>query len=54
MNKPFAFSLFYDLDLVVSQTGNEVEHRNVRFSMKRKGKYSRIAFFAKITLLIIL
>ena len=25
MEKPFAFSLFYDFDLVVSQIGNETE-----------------------------
>ena len=25
MGKPFPFSLFYDLDLVVSYTGNEME-----------------------------
>ena len=30
MRKPFVFSLFQDLDLVVSQNGNEI---------KRKGHY---------------
>ena len=38
MGKPFAFSLFKDLDLVVSQIGNEMKHGDVRFSMKRKGQ----------------
>ena len=36
MKKPFAFSLYYDLDLAISQIGNEMENRNVRFSMKRR------------------
>ena len=49
MGRPFAFSLFQDLDLVVSQIGNKVEDRNVRFSVKRKGQYSRITFSVKIT-----
>ena len=52
--KPFAFSLFRDLHLVVSQIGNEMEDVNVRFSIRRKGQYSRIAFCVKITQLFIL
>ena len=44
MEKPFASSLFEDLGVVVSQTGNKMEDKNVKFSMKRKGQYSRIAF----------
>ena len=48
MGKPFAFSLFQDLDLVVSQLGNEMEDGNVRFSIKRKGHYSRIECYAKV------
>ena len=43
MGKPFASSLFEDSDVVVSQIGNEMEDKNVKFSMKRKGQYSRIA-----------
>ena len=46
MGKPFAFSIFQDLNLVVSQIGNV---RNVRFSVKRKGQYTRIVFCVKIT-----
>ena len=49
MGRPFAFSLFQDLDLVVSQIGNKMEDRNVRFSVKRKGQYSRITFSVMIT-----
>ena len=36
MKKPFAFSLYYNLDLAISQIGNEMEDRNVRFSLKRR------------------
>ena len=54
MRKPFAFSLSYDLDLVVIQQGNDMEEENVSFSMMKKRQYSRIAFFVKITLLFIL
>ena len=53
MGKPFASSLFEDLDVMVSQIGNEMEDKNVKFSMKWKGQYSRIVFFAKITQLFI-
>ena len=49
MGRSFAFSLFQDLDLVVSQIGNKMEDRNVRFSVKRKGQYSRITFSVMIT-----
>ena len=50
--KPFVFSLFSDLNLVVSQIGNEMEDANVRFPMKR-GQYSRRAFCVRITQLFI-
>ena len=53
MGKPFASSLFEDLDVMVSQIGNEMEDKNVKFSLKWKGQYSRIVFFAKITQLFI-
>ena len=46
--------VFQDLDLVLSQIGNEMKDGNVRFSMNRKGKYSRIAFYVKITQIFIL
>ena len=36
MGKPLTFSLFKELDLVVSQIEKEMEDGNVRFSMKRK------------------
>ena len=49
MGKLFAFSLFQYLDLVVSQIGNEMKDGNVKFSMKRKGQYSKVAFSVKIT-----
>ena len=49
MGKPFAFSLFEDFDLVVTQTANEIEEGNVKFSMKSKGQYCMIAFCVKIT-----
>ena len=35
MGKPFAFSFFQNLDLMVSQIGKEMEDGNARFSMKR-------------------
>ena len=54
IGKPFVFSLFWDLHLVVSQKGNEMEDVNVRFSIRRKGQYSRIVFCVKITQLFIL
>ena len=54
MGMPFAFSLFWDLDLVVSQIGNEMKDGNVRFSIKRKGQYRKIAFSMKITQIFIL
>ena len=34
--------------------GNEMEEGNVRFSIKRKGQYSRIAFWVKLVQLFIL
>ena len=40
----FSFSGF-----VVSQIGNEIKDGNVRFSMKSKRQYSKIAFSVKIT-----
>ena len=49
MGKPFAFSLFEDFDLVVTQTANEIEEGNVKFSMKSRGQYCMIAFSVKIT-----
>ena len=54
MGKTFPFSLFYDLDLMACQIGNEMKHRNVRFSMKRKGQYSSIEYCVNITQLFIL
>ena len=54
MGKTSAFSLFQHLGLVVSQVGNEMEDGNVSLSMKRKGKYSRIIFWVKITQLFII
>ena len=35
MGKPFAFSFFQNLDLMVSQIGKEMEDGNARFFMKR-------------------
>ena len=52
--EPFAIFLFQDLDLVVSQIGNEMKDGNVRLSMKRKGQYSGIAFSVNITQIFIL
>ena len=40
--------------MVVGQIGNEMEDRNVRFSIKRKGHYIRIELYVKITQLFIL
>ena len=54
MGKPSAFFFFSDLNLVVSQIRNEMENGNVRFSLKRKGQYSRTAFCVKTTQLFIL
>ena len=54
LRDPFAFSLLQDLDLVVSQIGNEMGNGNVRFFMKRKEQSSRIAFDVKKTQLLIL
>ena len=48
MGKPFAFPLLLDLDLLVSQIGSKIEDRNIRFSMRRKGKNSSIALCVKI------
>ena len=54
MGKPFTFSLFENLDLMVSQIGNEMKYGNIRFSMRGKGQDSRIAFSVKITQIFIL
>ena len=54
MGKYFDFSIFQDLDLLISQIGNKMQDGNVRFSMKRKGQYSRTVFCLKTTQLFIL
>ena len=55
MGKPFAFSFFCHLDLVISQIGNEMEEENLGFSMKRKSRIvGRIVFCVKMTQLFIL
>lgn len=49
MAKPFAFSLFQHLDLIVSQEEIPMGEGNVSSSMKWKEHYSMVAFCVKIT-----
>ena len=49
MAKPFAFSLFQHLDLIVSHEEIPMGEGNVSSSMKWKEHYSMVAFCVKIT-----